>query len=136
MVFGTFDILHPGHLYFFTQAKKYGQKLIVVVGRDLTSANIKKRTPRYNERDRLLMVKSLKIVDRAVLGHPKDRRQPIKKWRPNVVCLGYDQDISPATLKNWLKTIKSNARVVKLKAFKPASYKSSKLAVRLSAANR
>ena len=36
MCAGTFDIVHPGHLYFFSEAKKLGDKLIVVVARDET----------------------------------------------------------------------------------------------------
>jgi len=37
MVFGTFDIFHPGHRSFLNQAKKYGNYLIVVVARDKQS---------------------------------------------------------------------------------------------------
>ena len=39
LIFGTFDGIHEGHLNLFKQAKKYGDYLIVVVGRD---ENIKK----------------------------------------------------------------------------------------------
>src|SRR3989344_5438626 len=35
MVFGTFDILHVGHLDFFKQARKLGDYLLVVVARDV-----------------------------------------------------------------------------------------------------
>ena len=31
LVFGTFDILPPGHLYFLREAKKHGEHLTVVV---------------------------------------------------------------------------------------------------------
>lgn len=34
MVFGVFDGLHPGHRAFLRQARKKGDKLIVVVARD------------------------------------------------------------------------------------------------------
>ncbi|HLC71304.1 MAG TPA: adenylyltransferase/cytidyltransferase family protein, partial [Candidatus Nanoarchaeia archaeon] len=34
MCFGTFDILHPGHLHYLQQAKKYGDYLMVVIARD------------------------------------------------------------------------------------------------------
>ena len=32
MLFGTFDLIHSGHLSLFNQAKEYGQKLIVYAG--------------------------------------------------------------------------------------------------------
>jgi len=42
MCFGAFDGLHPGHLDFFRQAKRYGDFLIVSVGS--FSTNIKSLT--------------------------------------------------------------------------------------------
>lgn len=41
MAFGTFDVFHPGHEYYLTQAKKYGDILIVVVARDKTVEKVK-----------------------------------------------------------------------------------------------
>ncbi|HEY4500387.1 MAG TPA: adenylyltransferase/cytidyltransferase family protein, partial [Candidatus Paceibacterota bacterium] len=43
MVFGTFDILHPGHLYFLRAAKKLGDYLIVSLARDVNVRKIKGR---------------------------------------------------------------------------------------------
>ena len=68
MCAGTFDIIHPGHLYFFSEAKKYGDRLIVVVARDDTSTKFKGKEPKHNERERLEAVRTLEIVDKAVLG--------------------------------------------------------------------
>ena len=33
--FGTFDILHLGHVNFFKQAKSLGDELVVVIARDV-----------------------------------------------------------------------------------------------------
>ena len=52
MVFGSFDLLHPGHLFFLKQAKKHGDKLVVVVALDRTIESVKQQTPKYNERVR------------------------------------------------------------------------------------
>ena len=65
---GTFDIIHPGHLYLFSEAKKYGDRLVVIVARDSTSEKIKGKKPLHNEMERLEAVRSLSIVDKAVLG--------------------------------------------------------------------
>ena len=40
MTFGTFDLAHPGHIFYLNEAKKLGDKLITVIARD---ANLKKR---------------------------------------------------------------------------------------------
>ncbi|MBS3101431.1 adenylyltransferase/cytidyltransferase family protein, partial [Candidatus Woesearchaeota archaeon] len=68
MCAGTFDIIHPGHLFYLSEAKKYGDKLVVVVARDNTSEKFKGRKPAHNERERLEAVRTLEIVDEAVLG--------------------------------------------------------------------
>ena len=61
MVFGTFDILHPGHINFFKQAKKYGN-LIAVIARDRTVKQVKGRLPKYSEKQRLKAILSLFCV--------------------------------------------------------------------------
>ena len=64
MVFGTFDVLHKGHINFFKQAKKHGDHLLVVVARDKTVSLIKGIKPHYDEKERLKSVK--KYVDKVV----------------------------------------------------------------------
>jgi cytidyltransferase-like protein len=80
MIFGTFDHLHPGHLDFFTQAKTYGDYLIVVVARDINVKKIKGHNPDKNENVRLREVHAVKPVDKAVLSVKK---QSIK----NPLCM-------------------------------------------------
>ncbi len=64
---GTFSIIHPGHLLFLEEARKLADELIVIVARD---RNIKKRKNDIviPEKQRLRVVKALKVVDRAILG--------------------------------------------------------------------
>ncbi|MBR9691787.1 adenylyltransferase/cytidyltransferase family protein [Candidatus Woesearchaeota archaeon] len=114
MVFGTFDILHKGHLSLFSQAKRYGDYLIAVVARDKTVEKVKGRKPRNNEKKRLKEVS--KYADKAILGYIYDKQKIVKKYKPNVICLGYDQ-------KDFIDGLKFK----RLKAYKPHKYKSSKL---------
>ena len=45
MVAGTFDLIHPGHLYLIQEARKLG-KVVVVVGRDKNVERVKGRITR------------------------------------------------------------------------------------------
>lgn len=126
MVFGAFAILHPGHLYFFRQAKKFGDYLIVVVGRDTTVKRIKGFLPKLNERARLEMVGALNLVDKAVLGDKVNWYKVILKYKPNVICLGYDQKV-PVDFTNQLKKMAIRVKIIRLKSHRPEKYKSSKL---------
>ncbi|MBW2982037.1 adenylyltransferase/cytidyltransferase family protein [Candidatus Woesearchaeota archaeon] len=127
MVFGTFDILHKGHLNFFKQAKKHGDYLIAVVGRDKTVKKIKGKNPRNKEVKRLINVVLSKTVDLAVLGYNKDPYRIIGEYKPNVICLGYDQNSYTGKLKEELKKRKLRAKIIRLKPYKEHIYKSSKI---------
>jgi FAD synthetase len=89
VVAGTFDILHPGHLYLFEEAAALGD-LYVIIARDETIAHTKKKI--FTEKERLLIIKSLKPVKKAVLGDKKDFFSPIETINPDIIFLGPDQD--------------------------------------------
>jgi cytidyltransferase-like protein len=129
MVFGTFDILHKGHLNFFRQAKKHGDYLIAVVARDKNVRKIKKKKPRNNEFVRLLNVALVKTVNIAALGSLKDPYKIIEEKKPNIICLGYDQNSYSDKLEEKLKKRKLKTKVIRLKPYKAYKYKSSKLKI-------
>jgi FAD synthetase len=97
---GTFDLLHPGHLFFLEEAKKLGDELYVIVARDSTIDH--KPRPIVPERQRLKMIAALKIVDYAVLGSEKDMFEPLEDIRPDIIVLGHDQGFDPEKLKKEL----------------------------------
>ncbi len=90
MATGVFDLLHPGHLYFLSEARRLGDELVVVVARDQTARRLK-REPYVPEQLRREMVEALKPVDRAVLGSPTDIYETVVRERPTIIALGYNQ---------------------------------------------
>ena len=65
---GVFDITHAGHILFFEDCKKYGDILVVLVGRDSYVRSYKgKERPILNEHVRLKTIDSLKPVDYVIL---------------------------------------------------------------------
>lgn len=86
---GTFDILHPGHLYYLEESRELGDELYVIVARD---ANVRhKPRPILPEEQRLRMVRALKPVDHAILGDLHDMFKPIEEIRPDIITLGFNQ---------------------------------------------
>ncbi len=121
--FGTFDLLHLGHLSYFEQAKKYGDYLIVVVARDSTKEKQKKKII-FTENERLKLLQSLRIVDEAVLGDKEDHYKIITAKKPDIILLGYDHPISEEDLKKELTKRNLHPLIFRAKPFKIESQKS------------
>ena len=91
MATGVFDLLHPGHIYFLTEAKRLGDELVVVVARDSTARKFK-HEPITLEDQRVQLVAALKPVDRAILGHEGGSIYDIlEEIQPDIIALGFDQ---------------------------------------------
>ena len=91
-VSGYFDPLHVGHLEYFQLAKQLGDKLYVIVNNDF-QAVLKKQTSFMNENDRLEIIKSLSIVDNAILSIDQDKSvsKTLEKIKPDIFGNGGDQ---------------------------------------------
>jgi FAD synthetase len=109
---GTFDIIHPGHIYYLTESRRLGDELHVIVARD---ANVRhKPRPVIGEAQRLKVVQALRIVDFARLGDPTDMFRPIEEIGPAVITLGFNQHFSEVDLAKALKERGIGARVVRI----------------------
>jgi FAD synthetase len=132
LVFGTFDLFHPGHEFFLKAAKKHGDKLEVVVARDKTVESVKGRKPVQSEIKRLSKIHSLNYVEDVILGSLGDKYQIIEAIKPDLIVLGYDQNFFTENLEAELKKRKLKTRVIRIKeSFKPEVFKSSKIRTEL-----
>ncbi len=122
LAFGTFDKFHVGHQWFLQEAKKYGDRLVVVVARDHNVQLVKGRLPKYNEQDRLATVQGFSAVAEARLGLEDYSKKDtiIATVNPDIICLGYDQAPN-------FKASAANISVIRLPAYHPEKYKSSLL---------
>ena len=127
MCAGTFDTIHPGHLYYLSEAKKFGDRLVVVIARDETSQSFKGKKPLHNEKERVEQIKGLEIVDEAVLGKHGNIFNIIEEIKPDVICLGYDQKVKKQELEEELKKRGIKADVIRISSYMPHVYKSSKM---------
>ena len=120
MATGTFDLLHLGHIYYLKEAKKLGDKLAVVVATDSTVRRLK-HEPVNPEEIRLNIIKELKIVNEAYLGHEDDMYEIVEEIRPDIIALGFDQIHDENKIKASLKKRKIGAKVVRLTEYKGGS---------------
>lgn len=104
IVFGIFDGIHEGHRFLFEQAKTYGDELIAVVGRDEFVRSVKKKEPRLPEQERVRLVNREPKVNHAVLGDEiLSSWKVLERLKPDVICLGYDQDALAEDLARWME---------------------------------
>ena len=129
MATGVFDLLHLGHLRFLEESKKKGgpgSRLVVVVARDKTVYRRKGKGPIIPEDQRRELVAALRVVDRAILGREEiDLLGILKEIKPDIVCVGYDQDEIRAAVTNLIRKQELPIGVVRIRRFGPVGFNSS-----------
>ena len=72
IVSGYFNPIHKGHLEYFHNAKELADELFVIVNSDL-QRDLKGSKPFQEEDERMIIVYSIKGVDKAILSIDQDR---------------------------------------------------------------
>ncbi len=120
MVFGTFDRLHPGHLFVLKEAAKRG-RVTVIVARAANVKRIKGKEPADSENERIAAIKK-EFPDAVVqIGDPHDFLVPVRTVKPDLILLGYDQHLPPNVTEEDLKP----AKIERLDPFEPERFKTS-----------
>ncbi|WP_336036880.1 adenylyltransferase/cytidyltransferase family protein [Halobacterium yunchengense] len=94
---GTFDLVHPGHIHYLSDAASMGEELHVIVARRENVTH--KEQPILPNRQRRDVVAAIDVVDHARVGHPEDIFAPIEEIDPDVIALGYDQHHDPEAIE-------------------------------------
>lgn len=88
---GCFDILHIGHITYLTEAKRYGDILLVGVNSDNSVKKLKGPTrPINSENDRANLLCALKAVDYTVIFAEDTPEGLIEYLKPNIHVKGGD----------------------------------------------
>lgn len=95
ITYGTFDILHYGHIRLLERAKALGDYLIVGVSTD-EMCEIKGKKPYYNYEERAYMVKALQCVDEVIPEYTFDQKfDDFVKLGIDTFVIGSDYKDSP-----------------------------------------
>ena len=96
MVSGGFDPIHIGHVRMFQEAKKLGDKLVVVINNDHW-VRMKKGKAFMPQNDRKEIIKALVSVDQVVISGHKENTEDksvcdeIIKIKPDIFANGGDR---------------------------------------------
>jgi glycerol-3-phosphate cytidylyltransferase len=91
ITFGTFDLLHIGHVKILERAKQLGDKLIVGVSSDEFNFLKKNHYPVYNETERMEIIKSIKYVDYVFLEESFElKKKYIVDYKADILVMGSD----------------------------------------------
>ena len=125
---GTFDLLHPGHIYYLEESAQLGDELFVIVARD---ANVRhKPRPVIPEEQRRRMIASLKPVDHAVLGDLHDMFRPIQEIRPELITFGFNQHFDEEKIRLALQERGLDIDLVRIGSYSGDTYCSSRQIIR------
>ena len=90
ITYGTFDLLHVGHVKFLERAKALGNKLFVGISTDNFNV-LKGKQAIYTFEERFEIIKSIKFVDAVFIEDSWEQKEyDIKKFNIDVFVIGED----------------------------------------------
>ena len=90
ITYGTFDLLHTGHINILRRAKEYGDYLIVAISSDEFNA-LKGKNAYYSFEQRKLILEAIRYVDEVIPEHTWEQKvQDVKDHEVDVFVMGDD----------------------------------------------
>ena len=91
ITYGTFDLLHYGHINILRRAKELGDYLVVVVSTDEFNWNEKQKKCYFSYEQRKAMVEAIRYVDLVVPETSwEQKRTDVHKYDIDVFVMGDD----------------------------------------------
>lgn len=91
VTFGTFDLLHIGHVSILRRARALGDRLVVGVSSDELNFRKKGAHPAYSTQDRIAIVQAVRFVDEVFVEYAlEEKRQYLLDRRADVLVMGDD----------------------------------------------
>ena len=90
ITYGTFDLLHVGHIHILRRAKELGDYLIVGISTDEFN-KMKRKEAHYSFEDRKLILESIRYVDLVIPEYAWEQKvQDIQKYGVDLFVMGDD----------------------------------------------
>ena len=91
ITFGTFDVLHVGHVRVLNRAAELGDRLVVGVSSDALNFSKKGRNPVFSQDERMEIVSNIKVVDAVFVEESLElKRDYVVQHSADVLVMGDD----------------------------------------------
>lgn len=91
ITYGTFDLLHYGHINLLKRAKELGDYLIVALSTDEFNHNQKGKTTYFSYQERKKLLESIRYVDLVISENDWDQKvTDIKDYHVDTFVMGND----------------------------------------------
>ena len=105
ITYGTFDLLHVGHINILKRAKDLGDYLVVAVSTDEFNS-LKHKEAYHSYEDRKLILEAIKYVDEVIPENTWDqKREDVKNHNIDTFVMGHDWEGEFDFLKDLCEVI-------------------------------
>lgn len=105
ITYGTFDLLHTGHINILRRAKELGDYLIVAVSTDEFNT-LKHKEAYHSFEERKQILEAIKYVDEVIAENDWDQKvKDVKKYSVDTFVMGNDWEGEFDFLKEYCKVV-------------------------------
>lgn len=105
ITYGTFDLIHSGHINILRRAKELGDYLIVAVSTDEFN-KLKGKTSYYTFEERKLILEAIRYVDLVIPENNWEQKiEDVKKYDVDVFVMGDDWKGKFDFLKDYCEVV-------------------------------
>lgn len=106
ITYGTFDLLHYGHVNLLQRAKELGDYLIVAVSTDEFNWNKKQKKCYFSYEERKRLVESIRYVDLVIPEEDWEQKvQDVKEFKVDTFVIGDDWEGKFDFLKEYCDVV-------------------------------
>ncbi len=105
ITYGTYDLLHYGHIELLRRAKQHGDYLIVALSTDEFN-KLKNKKSYYNYEQRKMMLESIRYVDLVIPENNWEQKtEDVEKFNVDTFLMGHDWEGEFDFLKDHCEVI-------------------------------
>ncbi len=106
ITYGTFDLLHYGHINLLRRAKEQGDYLIVALSTDEFNWNSKQKQCYFSYEKRKLLLEAIRYVDLVIPEECWEQKvEDVKKYNVDVFVMGDDWEGKFDFLKSYCEVL-------------------------------